>query len=124
MRVTKQTKLKTINPLFYKHDIYSVNDIERKHRGYWFSKDTMRFFSSRVLQDVFPTNDGLYFVSSEAKGFTDSTRVFTVRFYSIGDDRINTVGELGQYGTRTQALSAALDFAYQDVLNNSLTISA
>lgn len=30
-------------PLFY-----GIDEIERYHRGHWFSKDTMRFFGTRI----------------------------------------------------------------------------
>ena len=95
-------------------DIYSADDIVRKHRGHYFSKDTMRFFKSKLIQDVFPTDSGrVYFVTSEQG--PDGVRAFSVRCYSIVQDDISTVGEFRGYESRAKALTAALNCAYNVV---------
>lgn len=114
--ITKKQKRESLLPYFRLNNIYSVNDIKRKHKGFWFSKDTMRFFKSKLVQDVFPANKGkVYFVSSE-KG-PDMVRKFSVRCYNLATDSISTVGEFGGYETKTKALTAALNVAYDDVNN-------
>ena len=95
-------------------NVYSANDIKRYHKGHFFSPDTMRFFASRLVQDCFPTNNGLiYFVTSEKAGFIDYSRVFNVREYNIKDDNFTT---LETFTTRAKALSLALDLAYNETI--------
>lgn len=114
MRVTKEEKLRSLKPYFSVTNMWSVDDVKRKHCGHWFDKDTMRFFKSRLVQDVFPTDSGrVYFVSSEQG--PDNVRKFSIRCYTIAGDDISTVGEFNSYVTKTQALSAALDCAYNAV---------
>lgn len=114
MKVTKEEKLRALKPFYMVTDIYSADDIQRKHCGHWFSKDTMRFFKSKVIQDVFPTDSGrVYFVSSEQG--PNGVRSFSVRCFMIVTDQIETVGEFQGYSTRTQALTAALNCAYNAV---------
>jgi hypothetical protein len=111
MRLNKDVKLRTIRPNFLLTDIFSVDDIKRKHSGHFFSPDTMRFFKSRLIQDVFPTDKGLvYFVTSEKACFNDETRVFNVRAYSIKNDSFDTIETLS---SRASALTAALNLAYE-----------
>lgn len=111
MKLNKADKLRTLNPNFMLTNIYSVNDIKRAHRGHFFSPDTMRFFASRLIQDVFPTNKGIvYFVTSEKACFNDSTRVFSVRSYDLKRDSFNTEVTLS---SRAIALTAALNLAYE-----------
>ena len=91
------------------YDWYSftdTNDIQRHHRGYWFSKDTMRFFQSRISQNVYYGKDLLFFVSSERQNY-DTPRLYTVRAYDPKNDRIQTVGEFQGYKTSGGANKAA-----------------
>lgn len=116
-RITKHDKMELIRPNFRVTNIYSVDDIKRVHRKHFFSPDTMRFFASRLIQDVFPTNKGkVYFVTSEKACFNDPSRVYNVRCYNIESDSFDTIETLG---SRTRALSLALDLAYQDTIENS-----
>ena len=39
---------------------YSVADIEREHRGHWFSPSTKRFFRSRIGSTVYQGLGGVY----------------------------------------------------------------
>jgi hypothetical protein len=88
------------------------------HAGsYFFSRDTMRFFKSRLLSGVYPANgheatEGamFYFVTSEAYG--DDPRHYTVRRAVLGSHRdglpaidIDTVGE--HHATPAEARRAA-----------------
>jgi hypothetical protein len=69
------TKIWNIN------DIITANKVARKH---FFSKDTMRFFSSRVLEPVYQGAGGVFFVTSEQrKNFGgDGPRRYTVREFN------------------------------------------
>lgn len=111
-RITKHDKMKLIMPNFGTTNIYSVDDIKRRHRKHFFSPNNMRFFASRLIQDVFPTNKGkVYFVTSEKACFNDPSRVYNVRCYNIESDCFDTVETLD---SRAKALSSALDLAFQD----------
>ena len=99
-------------------DIRAIAD----HAGsYFFSRDTRRFFKSRLLEGVYPANgpeatEGavFYFITSEAYG--DDPRHYTVRRAVLGiqrDDRpaidIATEGE--HHATPTEARRAARELA-------------
>ena len=63
---------------------YNTQDIERAHRGHWFSPSTKRVFRSRIGAQVYQGLGGVYFVSSEQFRSLEgqlSTRRFTVRRY-------------------------------------------
>ena len=94
-------------------DFYTTEDIIRRHSGYFFSKDTMRFFRSRVLWQVFAGTKEVYFVTSEQ--FQSSTgyrapRKYTVRAYNPETDDIRTVQPFNDL-TRSRALRIARDLA-------------
>lgn len=74
---------------------------------YWFSKDTLRFFGSRVLSTIYGRN---VFITSEFTNWDKVKRGYTVR--SINDNgTINTLSELCEYPTRARAITAARKFA-------------
>jgi len=80
---------------------------------HWFSRDTMRFFRSRVLRGVFASWDGRYFfVSSEQRGFRpEDGRGYTVRAYDPNTGGVETVGEFNGYSTPHAARKAAREAA-------------
>ena len=120
MKLNKADKLRALRPNFMLTNIYSVNDIKRAHRGHFFSPGTMRFFASRLIQDVFPTNKGVvYFVTSEKAGFNDVSRVYNVRSYDLKRDSFDTEVTLS---SRAVALTAAVNLAYE--LSISEVVSA
>ena len=55
---------------------------------YFFSPDTMKFFNSKVYQDVKKVQDGFLFITSEV--FGDDPRHYAVRFISE-DGSIDTI---------------------------------
>ena len=60
--------------------LFSIDAIRRptrKRSYFYFSPDTMRFFKSRVMQDVFPLEDGALFVTSERR--EGDVRRYTIR---------------------------------------------
>jgi len=68
---------------------------------FWFSPETLRFFSSRISTKVY---GGRYFVSSEKE--YDGARRYTVR-EARSDGSINTVSKFGEFTTLRDAESEA-----------------
>ena len=93
----------------------STEDIKRRHKGHWFSKETMRFFKSRVHEQVYHGDSLIYFVSSESIGPMSNERGYTVRSYCSRTDRVETVSEFNQYRSRSGAHSAAARLASQEL---------
>jgi hypothetical protein len=109
--VTKKIKLEAIRENYIKLNIYTLNDIKNHHKGHWFSKDTMRFFKSRVSGPVYCSKKACYFVSSESFNGTD--RFYTVRKYNPKTKDINTVGEFNVL-SKSEAFSQALELAFSE----------
>lgn len=86
----------------------SISEIMTAHTGHWFDASTLRFFSSRISQRVYPAPGGAYFVSSEAS--PGEGRRYSVRFADSSGD-ITTVGEFQEYTYRSTAHAAAARFA-------------
>lgn len=116
MKVLKQDKLNSIRPYYNVHGIYDISDIKSKSIGHFFDKGAMRFFNSRILSDVFPSTKCVYFVTSEQYDYK-SPRLFTVRSFDLTTRSIETVGEFQEYATRAQAISAAINLAYEGLTN-------
>lgn len=96
-------------PNYQRNAIHTADDIRAiaDHAGsFFFSRDTMRFFNSRVLSDVWPVEsfsaeegNRYFFVTSERHG-DDAPRHYAVRMLTLAsqrDDRpavdIATVGD-------------------------------
>ncbi len=98
--------------------VYSVNDIKAVMEAagsYWWTKDTMRFFASRVPmgQTLYRMPSGvLAFVSSEKASFSDPTRRWTVRTWNPatwtdrGCDSPEALGGFCGHATRAWAVRA------------------
>lgn len=118
MKLTKEKMKQEIKKNYSLKQLWSINDIERlydkKQGGYFFSKNTMRFFSSRVLSDFFVGKNKAYFVTSERKCFNDYNRAFTVREIDLNSGDINTVGEFLEYSSKAVAMTNALKLAYEN----------
>jgi hypothetical protein len=57
----------------------TIADVRRHNEKvgqYWFSKDTMKFFASKIESTLYQNHT---FVSSEKKCFDDDTRVYKIR---------------------------------------------
>lgn len=91
--------------------------------GYhWFSADTMKFFSCRLLGSVYAnwkdeTCHLFYFVSSEQRW--GSARLYSVRVFDSHTGIVDTIGKFQEHGTSRAAKSAA-----QRAAKNSSTRSA
>lgn len=85
-------------PNYQRNAIHTSDDIRAiaDHAGsFFFSRDTMRFFSSRVLSDVWPVEsyaaaegNRFLFVTSERHG-DDAPRHYAVRMLTLGSQRDN-----------------------------------
>lgn len=105
----EKTKIRTKN-------VYDIEDLKRVHAetgGYFFSKDTMRFFASRVLEGIWKVGDHVLFCTSEKSGFNDPTREYSVRTMSP-EGRILSGKET--YDTARKAKKAAKGYADVQVL--------
>lgn len=85
--------------------------IEHNERSgrYFFSPDTMRFFKSKIEAGPYEGPGGIFFVTSEKRGFTDSRRNFGLRVYDADTGDVSTVGGYprDRYYTRAEAIEAA-----------------
>ena len=75
--------------------------LHEKYGGYFFTKDSMRFFSSRIHSDVY---GGCVFVTSEKnKSYRhEYSRLYTVR-YMDNTGNTHTAGEFQGFETRSKA---------------------
>lgn len=84
----------------------SVTQIKRHNEDighHFFSPDTLRFFKSKVYEDL---HLGRYFITSERNEYaTPSVREYTIR-RATGTGEIDTVGEFGQYASLKSARTA------------------
>src|SRR5512139_2521796 len=103
---------------FYTISMYTVKrEYEQNNGGYWFSKDTMRFFRSRLSDHAYihPTRGRAFFVSSEQNhGFGGPyPRLYTVRMYDLITGDINEAPghTFQEYKSRTGADKAAFRLA-------------
>lgn len=71
---------------------------------FYFSPNTMRFFKSRVMTEVFPLKDGALFVTSERR--EGDVRRYTIR-RAWDDGDITTLDGFQSYTSRNGALKAA-----------------
>ena len=88
----------------------SLTEVKRANAAadqHWFSKDTMSFFESRVLD---PLYYGRYFVTSERGPYADAEHFYTVR-EALPNGHIDTVGEFQAYSTAQEATQAIHELA-------------
>lgn len=71
----------------------SVNEMQERNRaggGHWFDPDSMRFFGSRILPEIYSGPGGVYFVSSEQPPHGPS--VYKVRSFNCATGGVDSVG--------------------------------
>lgn len=75
--------------------IYSIEDLAKhyqaKTRGHWFDKDTLRFFRSRLNENLFYCGTVILFITSE-HGPHQPKRRYSIRQYNPSTGSIETVG--------------------------------
>ena len=91
-----------------RRDIYDIKAANAAAGNYFFSEGAMRFFRSRVHEEVYGSG---FFVTSESP--PDGRRCYTVRFCQA-DGSITTVGSFMAYASRNGAHAAAARFAAMD----------
>ncbi len=93
---------------------WTMADIRReslKGDRYFFARDTMRHWGSRIEGGPYQGPGGVFFVTSERGAHNDSPRRFTVREWRAEKCRIHTLGEFQGFRTREDARQAAKDAA-------------
>ena len=101
-------------------EFYSLDDIKTANSQagqHYFEPSTMRFFRSRVSEDVYRVpGHGAYFVTSEQyRSFSGAMapRMYTVR-HAAPDGSCDTVGEFQAYETGRKAKREALRLSLLD----------
>ena len=109
--MNKQAKRDLISPNYSLTNCYSIDDVKRLHTKYFFSKDSMRFFNSRLVNEVYPSNHGkVYFITSEKYDYK-SPRLFTLRAIEVTTGNIDIIGEFQAYTSKSTAETMALNYA-------------
>lgn len=93
---------------------YDIEDVKRNTTGYFFNKDTMSFFNSRVGEDVYRGHNFVYFVTSEKNGY-NAPRFYTVRRFNCETRGIETVGNFQAYKSRNGAHKQAERMAKEQI---------
>ena len=82
----------------------SIADLIAHHKGYYFTKDTMEFFKSKVYDVFVKIDENTYrFITSEKGPLTTSKRLYSIREYKIDTDSITTLGNFQGYTSLAQA---------------------
>lgn len=79
--------------------------------SHWWDASTLKFWGTKVVGSVFNGPTGAYFVTSEFTGFDRVYRGFTVRKYDRAKNNIDTIGDVAQYDTRTEAARVCVELA-------------
>jgi len=104
---SRETKMKQyikehqVGNLAQCNQVYQLIRLHERYGGYFFSKDSMSFFSSRVHSDVY---GGCVFVTSEKNNsaYHEYPRLYTVR-YMDSTGNTHTADEFQSFGTRSKA---------------------
>lgn len=84
----------------------TINAIQARMQSagsHWWDHSSMKFFGTKVVGSVFNGPTGAYFVTTDYTGFERTTKGFTVRKYDPAKNNIDTIGDMAQYDTRTEA---------------------
>lgn len=84
--------------------IEEVKQSNREHGFHYFSRDTMRFFSSRVSDRAYKVGDKAYFITSEKHRLTaNNPRKWTIRVIDLITGKVNTVGRFQEFNSHREA---------------------
>ena len=61
----------------------TIHEIERRTKGHWWDKDTMRFFGTRAHGAVYEGPGGVFFVTSERPPYPYNVRRCSVREFVL-----------------------------------------
>jgi hypothetical protein len=84
--------------------IAAIKAANRRAGGNFFDKETMRFWKSSILPNVYTGTDGVYFVTGDAS--FSGKRVYWVRKFHPSSGRVDSVGD-APYNSKSEALSIA-----------------
>ena len=84
------------------YTIEQMQALNERKGGHWFSKDTMRYFGTRIL---YGTNVRNHLITKE-NNHDNTERRYTIRKFDTETYNVETVGEFLEYPTRGQAVSA------------------
>ena len=103
--MSEQTKIRTKNVCDKESLIRANEDAGRV----FFSRKTMKFFASRVLEGIWKVGDYVLFCTSEKKCFDNPTREYSVR---VMDPEGHVMpGRRDTYGTAPAAKRAAREYS-------------
>lgn len=77
---------------------WTMSRIINSASGHFFSRDNMRFFSSRLSEEVFEGPGGIFFVTSERQDERHPRR-YTVREFRPRNGSVHTTSEFQQFKT-------------------------
>src|SRR5258708_681599 len=89
--------------------IDAIREADLRAGRYFFSADTMKFFSSRVLPTVYEGPGGIYFITSEkftASNGGSESRKYTIRQFTPDPVNIRTVAGFNQMSKRQAQITA------------------
>jgi len=92
-RTNKMTNFKTIAEL---------KQTNKNNGMYFFSKDTMKFFNSKIEFKLINKNNKQYFITSE-RYYKDDPKLYTVRMVTDEKASIQTVSEFQEFNTIEKA---------------------
>lgn len=81
-----------------------LREAARRAGSHFFSRDTMRFWASR-LHSVYEVPDGAVFVTSEKSSFDDPTREFRVRIWNESEGSSKTLVDSIKTLSRAQSIA-------------------
>jgi len=91
--------------------IYDIKLSNKQHGQFFFEPATLRFFRSRIGQEVYEGIGGVYFTTSEQfvpSSGTPAKRLYTVRKFDPATGDVDTLGEFQQYASASGARMAAI----------------
>lgn len=95
------------------HTIAEAKELNRAKGQYFFSRDTMRFFHSKIESTILADH---YFITSERDTFNDRQprKLYSVRRIDWETGDISTVGEFQGYRTKEAARKAVYEAAEKE----------
>jgi hypothetical protein len=86
--------------------IDKIKDANARAGQYFFEPATMRFFHSRILEQVYEGEGGVFFVTSERFGMKHP-RLYTVRKFDPETSSVDTASKFQEFKTASGAKGAA-----------------
>jgi hypothetical protein len=84
--------------------ISDIKDLNARNGGFFFSRDTMRFFQSKLSRKVIAVKTGWLFITSERH--REERRGYTIRHCDQAGD-VYSISEFQEFSTEKQAIKAA-----------------